>query len=179
MKLVVDMNLSPRWIGILADAGVQALHWSTVGKANAPDAEIMAWVVANDDVVLTHDLDFGAILAATHGVKPGSLSDLKEIGCESAWTVHISPQGESSQNLSSPSRTLRASAARLACLTLCTLILQVRQAARVNCRTVQCPFPPLPELAKAPAPAQPAARLPAPPCVRFQPLAGAVCVASV
>jgi predicted nuclease of predicted toxin-antitoxin system len=70
MKLVVDMNLSPRWIGILADAGVQALHWSTVGKANAPDAEIMAWAAANDYVVLTHDLDFGAILAATHGVKP-------------------------------------------------------------------------------------------------------------
>ena len=30
----------------------------------------MAYASANDCVVLTHDLDFGAILAATHGDKP-------------------------------------------------------------------------------------------------------------
>ena len=30
----------------------------------------MAFARANDYVVLTHDLDFGAILAATHGEKP-------------------------------------------------------------------------------------------------------------
>lgn len=30
----------------------------------------MAYASANDCVVLTHDLDFGAILAATHGEKP-------------------------------------------------------------------------------------------------------------
>lgn len=30
----------------------------------------MAYAGANDYVVLTHDLDFGAILAATHGEKP-------------------------------------------------------------------------------------------------------------
>jgi predicted nuclease of predicted toxin-antitoxin system len=31
----------------------------------------MAYASANDYVVLTHDLDFSAILAATHGEKPG------------------------------------------------------------------------------------------------------------
>jgi predicted nuclease of predicted toxin-antitoxin system len=30
----------------------------------------MAYAKANHRVVLTHDLDFGAILAATHGEKP-------------------------------------------------------------------------------------------------------------
>jgi len=30
----------------------------------------MAYASANDYVVLTHDLDFSAILAATHGEKP-------------------------------------------------------------------------------------------------------------
>jgi len=30
----------------------------------------MAYASANDSVVLTHDLDFSAILAATHGKKP-------------------------------------------------------------------------------------------------------------
>ena len=70
MKLIVDMNLSPRWIGLLADAGIDAEHWSALGANNAPDSEIMAYASANDYVVLTHDLDFSAILAATHGNKP-------------------------------------------------------------------------------------------------------------
>lgn len=70
MKLLVDMNLSPRWIIFLADEGIEASHWSTLGAKNAPDTTIMAFARANDYVVLTHDLDFGAILAATHGEKP-------------------------------------------------------------------------------------------------------------
>ncbi len=70
MKLLVDMNLSPRWIALLGDAGCQAEHWSVVGKHNAPDFEIMAYAAEHDYVVLTHDLDFSAILAATHGQKP-------------------------------------------------------------------------------------------------------------
>lgn len=70
MKLIVDMNLSPRWVGTLADAGFEAAHWSTLGAKNSPDAEIMAYAKIRDYVVLTHDLDFGAILAATHGEKP-------------------------------------------------------------------------------------------------------------
>ena len=70
MKLLVDMNLSPRWIRVLTDAGFDAAHWSSLGPANAPDSEIMRYASAHDYVVLTHDLDFSAILAATHGEKP-------------------------------------------------------------------------------------------------------------
>ena len=70
MKVLVDMNLSPRWATRLNDSGVQAVHWSLVGRGSAPDPEIMAYAAANEYVVLTHDLDFGAILAATHGEKP-------------------------------------------------------------------------------------------------------------
>lgn len=70
MKLLVDMNLSPRWVKVLGAAGVEAAHWSSLGAYNAPDEEIMAYAKANRCVVLTHDLDFGAILAATHGEKP-------------------------------------------------------------------------------------------------------------
>mgnify|MGYP001252756171 CR=1 FL=1 len=70
MILLIDMNLSPRWVGPLKDAGFDAVHWSTLGPSNAPDSEIMAYAFANDCIVLTHDLDFGAILAVTHGKKP-------------------------------------------------------------------------------------------------------------
>lgn len=70
MKLLVDMNLSPRWVDVLADAGIESAHWSTLGAPTAADHNIMAFAKTNDYVVLTHDLDFGTILAATHGDKP-------------------------------------------------------------------------------------------------------------
>lgn len=70
MKILVDMNLSPRWAALLTDAGMEATHWSNLGPANAPDTEIMSFARTNDYVVLTHDLDFSAILAATQGDKP-------------------------------------------------------------------------------------------------------------
>lgn len=70
MKMLVDMNLSPRWVSVLGAAGIEAAHWSTLGAHNAPDSQMMAYARANNYVVLTHDLDFSAILAATHGEKP-------------------------------------------------------------------------------------------------------------
>jgi len=47
MRLVIDMNLSPAWVEIFAGAGIEATHWSTIGPANAPDTEIMAWAFRN------------------------------------------------------------------------------------------------------------------------------------
>ncbi|NWG31350.1 MAG: DUF5615 family PIN-like protein [Rhodocyclaceae bacterium] len=70
MKLLIDMNLSPRWAGFLTVAGFEAHHWSAVGAATAPDRVIMQHARDNDCVVLTSDLDFGAILAVTGGEKP-------------------------------------------------------------------------------------------------------------
>ncbi len=70
MRLLVDMNLSPQWVNLLGSVGIEAAHWSTLGAPNAPDSEIMAFAGANGYVVLPHDLDFSAILAATHGEKP-------------------------------------------------------------------------------------------------------------
>lgn len=70
MKLLIDMNLSPRWVETLSSAGMVAVHWSHLGAYNAPDSEIMAYASKNEYVVITHDLDFGAILAATQGEKP-------------------------------------------------------------------------------------------------------------
>lgn len=70
MKLLIDMNLSPRWVDALRSAGHEAVHWSTVGAWTASDRDIMRYARENDFVVLTHDLDFGDILAATGGAKP-------------------------------------------------------------------------------------------------------------
>jgi predicted nuclease of predicted toxin-antitoxin system len=70
MKIVIDMNLSPRWVQVFARGGWEALHWSQVGASTASDREIMAWARDNGYVVFTHDLDFSALLAATQGEGP-------------------------------------------------------------------------------------------------------------
>ena len=63
MKLLIDMNLSPLWVGFLAGAGFESIHWSAIGQAAAPDHQIMDYASANGFVVFKHDLDFGALLA--------------------------------------------------------------------------------------------------------------------
>lgn len=70
MKLLIDMNLSPRWVDFLVSEGIEAAHWSQVGKADAADVEIMGYAASHNCIVLTHDLDFSAILAVTQGRKP-------------------------------------------------------------------------------------------------------------
>ena len=70
MKLLVDMNLSPRLAILLGVAGVEAVHWSSLGPPDASDAAIMAYARAHGFVVLTHDLDFTTILATTNAELP-------------------------------------------------------------------------------------------------------------
>ena len=70
MKLIIDMNLSPRWVDFFAASGIEAVHWSAIGAADAADSEIMAYAASGGFAVFTHDLDFGAILALTHAGKP-------------------------------------------------------------------------------------------------------------
>jgi predicted nuclease of predicted toxin-antitoxin system len=70
VKIVVDMNLSPSWIGRLAQHGFEAIHWSSVAAPTARDDEILSWARVNGFVLLTHDLDFSAILAATSDAAP-------------------------------------------------------------------------------------------------------------
>lgn len=48
MKLLVDMNLSPHWVDRLSAAGLSAVHWSGIGRMDAPDVEIMAYAAKYD-----------------------------------------------------------------------------------------------------------------------------------
>lgn len=68
-QIPVKIAARPRWVEVLAGAGFDAAHWSTLGATNASDAQIMAYAKANGHVVLRHDLDFSAILAVNHGEK--------------------------------------------------------------------------------------------------------------
>lgn len=70
MRVVVDVNLAPAWAGRLRTSGHEAKHWSEIGALDATDSEILAWAVEHEAVVLTCDLDFGAILAASQAHTP-------------------------------------------------------------------------------------------------------------
>jgi len=70
MKLLIDMNLSPLWVEFLASSGFDSIHWSEIGQPSAPDSQIMDYAAANELVVFTHDLDFGALLANRNSCQP-------------------------------------------------------------------------------------------------------------
>jgi len=90
MKLVVDMNLSPAWVDALSAAGHEVVHWSTVGRADATDATILRWALGHDHVVFTHDLDFGAILAATNADSPSVVQIRTQDITPKAWAATLS-----------------------------------------------------------------------------------------
>lgn len=70
MRLLLDLNLSPTLCGLFAAAGHDTVHWSSVGDLKAPDSVILDYAKRLDMIVVTHDLDFGALLAATHAEGP-------------------------------------------------------------------------------------------------------------
>jgi len=55
----------PAFASALASAGFPAVHWFAVGDPKADDAEILVWARQHGRVLITHDLDFSAILAAS------------------------------------------------------------------------------------------------------------------
>lgn len=57
------MNLTPDWVGFLATRSIEAAHWSSLGDPRAPDTVLLAWARERGYVILTHDLDFGVLLA--------------------------------------------------------------------------------------------------------------------
>jgi predicted nuclease of predicted toxin-antitoxin system len=70
VKLVLDMNLSPALAAMISQHGHDVLHWSEVGDQRAPDLTILRWAREHGRVLVTHDLDFAAILADTDATAP-------------------------------------------------------------------------------------------------------------
>jgi len=69
VRIVIDMNLSPEWERVFSE-GTEAIHWSRIGEPDASDERILEWAKENRSIILTNDLDFGAILAASHLQSP-------------------------------------------------------------------------------------------------------------
>jgi predicted nuclease of predicted toxin-antitoxin system len=70
VKLLLDMNLSPTLGALISQHGHDVLHRSEVGDQRASDLTILRWAREHDRVLVTHDLDFAAILAETDATAP-------------------------------------------------------------------------------------------------------------
>lgn len=89
MKLLVDMNLSPDWLPLLAAQGWEARHWSTVGLGNAPDTELMSWAREHRHIILTQDLDFSQLLFVTSEKGPSVVLLRMDNEFETAARDHV------------------------------------------------------------------------------------------
>ena len=69
-SLLLDMNISPAWVSLLAGDGIYSVHWKDVGVLNASDAAIMTYARSNGYIVITHDLDFSHLLTYTYAAGP-------------------------------------------------------------------------------------------------------------
>jgi predicted nuclease of predicted toxin-antitoxin system len=100
MKILIDMNLPPGWVSVLEEAGHTASHWSNIGSLNAPDREVLAWAKANGYLLFTHDLDFGAILAATEAEGPSVIQiRTQDISPDHAKTLLLNIINKFAENL--------------------------------------------------------------------------------
>ena len=70
MKILIDVNLAVRWADMLSNHGIESIHWTTVGRANAKDTEIMTYARENGYSIFTNDLDFSTVLVNTQTSKP-------------------------------------------------------------------------------------------------------------
>lgn len=63
MRFLADMGISPRSVAFLRDMGAEAVHLHELGLERLPDAAIVEKARSEGYIVLTHDLDFGELLA--------------------------------------------------------------------------------------------------------------------
>ncbi|MCS6937273.1 MAG: DUF5615 family PIN-like protein [Candidatus Bipolaricaulota bacterium] len=70
MKFLLNMNV-PRALGqSLVSAGHEYRHVGDIGTAQASDVAIMEEAKANHEVIVTHDLDYGHLLAFSSAPSP-------------------------------------------------------------------------------------------------------------
>lgn len=70
IKFLADMGISPRSIEYLRKLGYDAIHLYEEGLERLADSEVLAKGRAEGRVVLTHDLDFGELMAASGAELP-------------------------------------------------------------------------------------------------------------
>ncbi len=70
MKFLADMGISPKTVDFLRSLGYDAVHLREQQLDRLPDPLIVKKALAEGRIVLTHDLGFGDLLAASRAQLP-------------------------------------------------------------------------------------------------------------
>lgn len=70
MKFLLDQNVSPALVGLLADADHLAEHVRDLGMREAPDDVVLAAARDAEAVLISSDTDFGELLARSNANEP-------------------------------------------------------------------------------------------------------------
>lgn len=70
MNFLADMGISRKTVSFLKAHGYDAVHLHEQGHDRMPDSDILAKALGEKRIVLTHDLDFGDLMAASGGHLP-------------------------------------------------------------------------------------------------------------
>ncbi len=70
MKFLLDENMPPSLAILLKNEGYEARHVVEIGYTNTSDFKIIEFAAESGEVILTHDTDFGTILALSGANKP-------------------------------------------------------------------------------------------------------------
>lgn len=76
MNFLADMGISPKTIDFRREAGHDAVHLHEQGLDRLPDSDILRKARQERRVLLTHDLDFGELVAVS-GTKLPSVITLR------------------------------------------------------------------------------------------------------
>lgn len=70
MKFLADMGISPKTVNFLKTHGYEAIHLRSLGLDRLADADILIKALLEDRIILTHDLDFAELVAASGSELP-------------------------------------------------------------------------------------------------------------
>jgi predicted nuclease of predicted toxin-antitoxin system len=73
MKFMLDMGISPKTAVFLRNLGYDAIHLHELKSDRSTDPAVMQMARNEERILLTHDLDFGQLIAASGANAPALL----------------------------------------------------------------------------------------------------------
>lgn len=74
LRLIADVHISPLTVAALRSQGYDIVRSTDLLPATAPDSEILEFARANNQIVLTQDLDFSMLIALSGYGKPSLIT---------------------------------------------------------------------------------------------------------
>lgn len=80
MRLLLDNNLSPKLVALLAEAGHDVVHVREHDMSAADDRMVLNFAVETGRVLVSADTDFGTLLASTQATAPSFVLVRRVVG---------------------------------------------------------------------------------------------------